>query len=313
MTRTVVILGAAGRAANETGRAFVDHGFRVKAVTRDGRSVLPGATAVAADGADASQLAKAIEGADFVLNGLNPPYTEWAEKAVPIARNVAQALRGSGATHLFIGNVYAFGSPMPRHLRESTPERPSTEKGRIRQEMEALFRQESEAFGTQTIVLRAGDFFGAGSGSWFDQALASKLHKGVFTAPGPMDLSHAWAYLPDLAQAFVAAARSADRLPRFDALHFPGHTVTLADMKAAIEQATGKSLATSTMPWWAIRAMGLVNPMMREIAAMSYQWREPHELESDRINALLGPLPNTPLTEAVARSLEMLKLTKLAA
>lgn len=312
MNRTVVVLGAAGRVANEVGQAFLRAGYRVRAVTRNGRSVLPGAESVAADAADAAQLSRALEGADFVFNGLNPLYTEWEEKVMPMARNVAQALRGKGATHLFIGNVYPFGSTMPPQLREDTPYRPSTSKGRIRQQMKALFRSEAETYGTQTIVIRAGDFFGAGEGTWLDQAITTKLGKGIFTSPGPMDLPHAWAYLPDLANAFVAAAAVADKLPRFEVLHFPGHTVTLAEMKAAIEKASGKSLKTSFMPWWAIRAMGLFNPMMREIATMSYLWRTPHQLVSDRIEALLGPLPHTPLDEAIARSLELPAVKKAA-
>lgn len=306
MTKTIAILGAGGRVANEVGKALVAAGYRVRAVTRNGRDVLPGAEAVAADALDPAQIERAIAGADFVFNGLNPVYTEW-DKVLPMARNVMAALRGKGATQLFIENVYAFGSPMPRVLSEDTPLKPTNEKGRIRQEMLAQFRQEAAQHGVQTIALRAGDFFGAGSGTWVDQALASKLDKGVFTAPGPMDLPHAWAYLPDLAQAFVAAANAADRLPAFETLHFAGHAVTLAEMKAAMERAVGKPLKTSFMPWWAIRMIGLFNPMMREIAKMSYLWREPHQLVSDRIETLLGPLPHTPLDEAVARTLTDLR------
>ena len=312
MTKTIAILGAGGRVANEVGQAFLDAGYRVRAVTRNGRPVLPGATSVAADAMDEAQLAAAVDGVEFVFNGLNPLYTEWPEKVMPMARNVMGALRGKGIRHLFIGNVYAFGSPMPPVLREDTPMRPSTVKGRIRMEMKALFRAEAEAHGTQTIILRAGDFFGSGTGSWFDQALVSKLDKGVFTAPGPMDLPHAWAYLPDLAQAFVAAANAAERLPVFEALHFPGHTATLADMKAAIERATGRELKTSFMPWWMIRLIGPFNPMMREFSIMNYLWREPHRLVSDRIEALLGPLPRTPLDQAVAQALADLSRERAA-
>lgn len=302
MTKTIVVLGAAGRVANEVGKAFLDAGYRVKAATRNSRTVLPGAEHITVDAFDVDQLSKALDSANFVFNGLNPIYTEW-DKVLPMARNVMTALRGKGVRHLFIGNVYPFGASMPDLLREDTPFHPTTEKGRIRQEMKALFRAEAEAHGTQTIIIRAGDFFGAGSGTWFDQALVSKLDKGLFTAPGPMDLPHAWAYLPDLAQAFVAAARVAGQLPRLEAFHFPGHNATLAEMKSAIERVTGRSLKTSTMPWWALRLIGPFNPMMRELATMSYLWKTPHQLVSDRIEKVLGHLPNTPLNDAVAQTL----------
>ena len=49
-------------------------------------------------------------------------------------------------------------------------------------------------------VIRAGDFFGGGPGSWFDLAIAKRAAAGALVYPGPLDRPHAWAYLPDLAQ-----------------------------------------------------------------------------------------------------------------
>ena len=43
-----------------------------------------------------------------------------------------------GATFMLPGNVYNFGTGMPARLDETTPERPSTEKGRIRRALEQL-------------------------------------------------------------------------------------------------------------------------------------------------------------------------------
>lgn len=186
-----------GRIGKAAAQAFLD-GYQVKAATRDGRAVLPGTEPVAADAMNAGQLRAAFAGADVIFNGLNPPYPEWKTVALPMARNIMDAMRGSGALHLFPGNVYAFGSPMPPVLRENTPQRPSTIKGQIRLEMETLFRKEAESHGTRTIVLRAGDFFGAGSGSWFDQALTSRIDKGQFFSPGDMNTPHAWAYFTRL-------------------------------------------------------------------------------------------------------------------
>ena len=38
-------------------------------------------------------------------------------------------------------------------------------------------------------------------------AIVKALAKGKLVYPGPLDRAHAWAYLPDLAQAFVAVTR----------------------------------------------------------------------------------------------------------
>jgi hypothetical protein len=70
--------------------------------------------------------------------------------------------------------------------------------------------------GVKSIVIRAGDFFGSGSGTWFDQAISKDLRKGVVTYPGPPDVPTAWAYLPDLARTFVAVAARRAQLGSFE-------------------------------------------------------------------------------------------------
>jgi len=48
-----------------------------------------------------------------------------------------------------------------------------------------------------------------------------------------------------------------------------------------------------------VRVLGLVNPMMRELAEMSYQFDEPFVLDSSRYESVFGAA-GTPLADAVA-------------
>ncbi|MBO6717466.1 MAG: NAD(P)H-binding protein [Rhizobiaceae bacterium] len=314
--KTIAVLGARGRLGRTVARAFLDAGYSVRAVTRDGKlpADLDGAQPVAADALDRGALIRATEGMDIVFNGLNPLYTDWADTCMPFAENVIAACKANGALHLFPGNVYNFGSPIPAELREDTPFRPTTRKGRLRTDMERLFERAARAGEVQTIVLRAGDFFGGGgTGSWFDQVMTSKIDKGVYTAGGPVNLVHEWAYLPDLAKAFVGLAENRSELGSFENLHFPGHAITDEQMKAAAEKALGRPLKTSTLPWWIIRLAGTVNAMMWEIAEMAYLRFEPHRLVSDRLAGIVGEIPHTPLDRAVANALTDLGITGAAA
>lgn len=306
MTKTIAVLGANGRLGRVVAAAFLRAGYTVRAVTRSGKlpDGLSGAVAVATDAMDEQALIHATKGADLVFNGLNPIYTDWKDKCMPMARNVMAACRASGAVHLFPGNVYNFGSPMPMELAETTPFNPTSRKGRIRVAMEELFRQEAEAHGVKTIMLRAGDFFGGtGTGSWFDLVVAAKLKKGVYTAPGPAHLVHEWAYLPDFAAAFVALAPKLDELGVFENLHFPGHAVTDLDIKAASEKALGQKLKIAGMPWWLLRAGSPFVAMWREIVEMAYLRFEPHRLVSARLENIIGPVPHTPLDQAIGEAL----------
>jgi hypothetical protein len=122
-----------------------------------------------------------------------------------------------------------------------------------------------------------------------------------------MGIAHAWAYLPDLARAFLAVAEQGGA--GFRTLHFGGHTLTGTELLAALEHAaTQLGIAPSRgfhhggLPWGVIRAVGLVHPMWRELARMSYLWRVPHALDGRRLAALPG-VQHTPLPLALRASL----------
>lgn len=308
--KTIAILGANGRLGNEALHAFHNAGYRVIAVTRNGKiRKAPGDIEYrAADALDLRQLKKAVSGADFIFNGLNPVYTEWARSVLPMARNVMKVCQETRAIHLFPGNVYNYGKTIPPICNEATPFAASTLKGKIRVEMEKLFLQVAEKYRVQTLILRAGDFYGgSGRGSWFDLALVDKLDKNQYVYPGPDNITHSWAYLPDLAHTFVALANQAQHLNSFEQFLFPGHTLTGKEFQTLIETASGKSLKPLSFPWKFIKVGGLLVPMWREIAEVAYLWERPHQLDGGRLSALLSDIPSTPAPIAVQTALADVK------
>ncbi|MGB1311943.1 MAG: NAD(P)H-binding protein [Leucothrix sp.] len=304
--KMIAILGANGRLANEAMQAFNNAAYKVIAVTRSGevRDCPAGVETRAADAMDAEQLIQATEGADFIFNGLNPLYTKWDKMALPLAKNALKAAKAHGAVHLFPGNVYNYGKSIPPHCDETTPFSADTKKGKIREQMEKLFANEGDV---KTVVLRAGDFYGgAGTGSWFDLSIVSKLSKGAFTYPGGLDVPHSWAYLPDLASAFVGVANRTESLPNFSQFMFAGHVMTGNEMKAHIEKATHRTLKTTGVPWLLLRIIGFVVPMLREVCEVAYLWDKPHRLDGTKLKDLVMPLQETPVEVAIKKSIEQL-------
>lgn len=305
---SVLILGAAGRFGQAAAQAFRRAGWQVLAQTRAAGRAPAGCQEVVLPLTDTDALIRAGAGASVVIHCVNPPYHRWDEEALPALHQGLAVARALNARFMLPGNVYGFGSTMPALLREDTPERPDTGKGRIRVAMEDAMRAAAAA-GQRCTVVRAGDFFGCGTGSWIDQAVAKDIARGRLVYPGPRNLPHAWAYLPDLAAAFVAAAQRSDA-PAFETLHFAGHTATGDTLLAAIEQAAerlglrpARGFRVGGMPWALIGVVGLVHRPWRELARMSYLWRVPHALDGTRL-AHAAPLPPaTPLVDALVQSL----------
>jgi nucleoside-diphosphate-sugar epimerase len=180
--------------------------------------------------------------------------------------------------------------------------RPTSHKGRLRVAMEQRLREATER-GMRAIVLRAGDYFGHGRGSWFDLVIAREIGRGRVTYPGPLDTMHEWTYLPDLARAFVQLAERRAGLPGYASFGFAGHAVTGTELTAAMAAATQRRLAVKRMSWWLIRTVGRLSPMGRELAEIEYLWRVPHRISGDALAAVIGPIPHTPLHDAVAAAL----------
>jgi nucleoside-diphosphate-sugar epimerase len=302
----VAILGANGRVAHAVARAFLAHGHEVIAVTRSGacRGLVGRVDYRAADAMVEADLIAATRGADIIFNGLNPLYHQWPRYALPMARNVMAAARAHGARHLFIGNVYNYGYRIPIGADEHTPFSPDTEHARIRIAMEALFAEEAERAGVQTVILRAGDFYGTvAKGAWFDQAMIARLSKGVFQWPGQTDIAHAFAYLPDLAETFARLGERMAELPVFESFNFEGHTLTGLEFHALVEQALGRPVALKRMSWLPIRLAAPVMPILRALLKMSYLWRRPHSLDDRKLQRFLGAVPRTEPLDAIRQAL----------
>ncbi|MEI6028470.1 MAG: epimerase [Betaproteobacteria bacterium] len=315
--KTVFITGANGRFGQAAVAAFAKAGWHVLAQVRRAPvgSWPAGVQPVAVSMGDTDALVRAAAGTSVVVHALNPAYARWDTEAMPLLHQglaVAQAL---DATFMLPGNVYNFGSQLPRSLREDTPQVCDHPKARIRIAMEDEMRRaaqeaQQQGRGLRCVVMRAGDFFGCGSGSWFDLSVVKDIGRGKLAYPGPLDLPHAWAYLPDLAAAFERVACAPPAAP-FETLHFAGHTVTGHQLLAGVEAAATelglrppKGFRVGGMPWSFIRTVGLVYPMWRELARMSYLWLRPHELDGRVLESRVSLPAATPLVTALRQSLQ---------
>lgn len=283
MPDTVLVLGASGRMGRNAAEAFSAAGWEVRRFDRAHDT-----------------LVEAAQGADVIFNGWNPPYSEWAETVPRLTQEVIAAARATGATVMIPGNVYVFGRGSPEVLTPETPHRASNPLGRIRIDMEATYR----AANIPVILLRAGDFLDTrASGNWFDKVITRGIRKGRLSYPGNPAIPHAWAYLPDLAAAFVALARRRGDLERFTDLAFPGFTLTGAELGAACGRALGQPVRVDPMSWLPIH---LARPFWREakhLLEMRYLWDMPHRLDGTALAKAIGEVPSTPVDTAMERVL----------
>ncbi|QNA85688.1 NAD(P)H-binding protein [Sphingomonas sp. So64.6b] len=307
MTNTVLVLGATGGVGGETARALLAHGWRVRGLARRVPATGDGIEWVQGDALDADAVMQAARDADAIVHAVNPPgYRDWEKLVLPMLDNSIAAARATGARLALPGTIYNYDPHATPVALPDSPQHAFTRKGAIRIAME---RRIAES-GVRAIILRAGDFFGPRPGNnWFSQGLV-KPGKPVRSIlhPGKRGVGHAWAYLPDVGEAFARLLNIEASLPDLARYHFAGTwDGDGTAITRAIARAAGKpDIKPSRMPWALLPLIAPFNPTMREMIEMRSFWEHPVRLDNAALIAAIGPEPHTPLDRAVAATLTAL-------
>jgi len=300
------VLGATGGIGNAVMHAFLNRGHRVVALARRPEAIAPqpGLTIVAGDVLDEKALNRACDGSDVVFHGINLPYPEWDPGMLDITSRILAVTQQKGQPLLFPGNLYGLGPDYSEPLTEQSRHEPSARKGHLRNRLEGML-QDASARGARTIILRMGDFFGGGGEStWMHHLTAKAATGGALQYPSAMDIPHAWAYLPDAADTLVLLAERRAELEAFAVFHFEGHILTGTQWADAVRAALGAAdRPVRRMPWWLMSPLRLFNPMIRELWEMRYLWDQPVRMDGSKLRDTLGPVPHTPLEQAMHTTL----------
>lgn len=303
--KVALVIGATGGVGGAIADRLLADGWHVRALNRDPataatRSGRAGLEWTKGDAMVEAEVVAAAQGCEIVVHGANPPgYRNWAGLQLPMLRSTVAAARAAGARILFPGTVYNYGPDAFPRIDERSPQTPRSRKGAIRVQMEQALREA----GVPVLIVRCGDFFGPRPGNnWLSQGIvrAGRPISSVMV-PGPMDVPHAWAYLPDVAETFVQLLDSG--LGQYEVFQMKGHEVTMAELVAGLEAAAGRKLKTVRLLWWALALAAPFNETLREMLEMRYLWDEPVLLDDTRLVRQLGAEPRTPLVEALRAAL----------
>ena len=305
---TVSIIGAHGRLGRHAAAAFHAAGWQVRSLSRRAadRSVV--GTPVNVDAHDAQALSRAVRGSQIIVHAVNPAYRHWDRDVPRLTHALITAARASGATLMLPGNVYGFGSGMPAQLSNATPMAPSNAFGRHRVALESACR-EAAGDGVRTIVVRAGSFIeGRRAGNWFEDHIIQDIARSRVRYPGPLDRVHSWAFLPDLARAFVELAHVRHPLDPFHVVPFPGWALNGRALIDELQALMGRPLTVGAMPWPLLRLMALPRNDLRGVMAMRYLWQRPHRLDGDELARQLPGFEETGVSQGLRTVLQQLNI-----
>jgi nucleoside-diphosphate-sugar epimerase len=290
---------------------LADAGLAVRTVSRHRPVTLPEQVDWrGADATDREAATDAAEGASVVYQCLNAPYTKWPELFPPLQRGVLTAAEGNDALLVTMENVYAYGATGGVPLTEDLPLAATTSKGRTRAAMTAELLAAADAGRIRIAIGRASDFFGAGvtvsslGERVFGNALIGKRADFI----GDPDLPHTYSYVPDVVAGL--ATLGTDERAVGQVWHLPGpETVSTRELMALVANEIGHPVGIRRAPKIVVRALGLFNPLMRELGEMSYEFEEPFVLDTSKFESTFAT-DTTPLATAIADTIAWYRARK---
>jgi nucleoside-diphosphate-sugar epimerase len=296
--------GAVGLATLD---ALRRRGETVRMVNRSGRAPVPdGVEIVNGDASDPAFATAAAQGAQVVYQTLNPPYHQWAELFPGLQAGVLAAAQAAGARLVSMENVYMYGRPAGRPFTETRPYEAHTKKGKLRGRMARDLLAAHQAGRVQVAIGRASDYFGPRGGAQSnlgDRVFPAALDGRTATVLGDPDQLHTYTFIPDIGEGLAVLGEHPDAPG--EVWHLPNdpETRTTRQLVETVYRLAGRPRTRLRgTPEFVLRALGLVNPTVRELIELQYEFKEPFVVDSAKIAAKLG-VHATPVEQALADTL----------
>ena len=290
-----------------TARALVDMGLEVKMINRSGKAErLPeGVEVIASNAYDTHRNIELTEGAAAVYQCAQPFYYEWPEKFPPLQKAILEAAAVNG-TKLVVGdNLYMYGAPNGKPLREDSLIQPNTRKGRVRASMAAEVIEAHEKGRLQAAIGRASDFFGPDDTALTSYAILPAVKGRTVNLAGRTDQPHTFTYLADFGRTLATLGTRDEALGQiwFAPSNPP---LTQSEFIQLIEAELGQPVKVMVGGPLMMRFLGLFNREVSEAVEMLFEWMHPYVVDTSKITRVFGIKP-TPMKTAIQETLDWCK------
>lgn len=298
-----VVFGA-GQVGYFLAESLLRVGARVRVVKRSAGGLPEGVEARLGDATDGAFCMEATRGARVVYNCMNPAYSArvWEEVLPKHLENLISSAGSADARLVVLENLYMVGTGGGGPINEDTPVDPRSRKGEIRARMaEELFDAHRRGE-VRAISGRASDFYGPrGVGTHFADRFwkPALVGKPAEFIPNP-DTPHTYHYIPDVAEGLRMLGSAPEEAlggPWMLPCNPAQPTRKLVEQFSA---ALGRPISLKGMPRIAIKLLGIVMPILREVDEMLHQWEVPFEVDDSRFRTQFGVGSTDPVAAAEA-------------
>jgi nucleoside-diphosphate-sugar epimerase len=199
-----------------------------------------------------------------------------------------------------------YGRPGGRVLTEDCAYEAHTRKGQLRGRMARELLAAHDAGRVEVAIGRASDYFGPRGGAQSnlgDRVFTAALEGKTATVLGDPEQPHTYTYVPDIGEGLAVLGEHPDAPGQVWHLPNDPDTRTTRQLVDIAYRLAGQPRSRlRRLPPVLLRTLGLVNPTMRELVEMQYQFEEPFVVDSSKITNKLG-VEATPVEMALTDTL----------
>jgi nucleoside-diphosphate-sugar epimerase len=291
------ILGAGGAVGIPLAQELKAYTNKVRLVSRNPVKVNADDELFPADLTNKLAVDKAVAGAavTYLTAGLLYNRKVWRRDWPVIMRNVIDGCIHNNSKLVFLDNVYMYAQEEIPHMTESSVNKPSSEKGKVRA---ALVQQIFDAVqnrGLKALIARSADFYGpAVKNSPLVISVSDKFkkkQKAFWMADAGK--VHSFTYIPDAAKATALLGNTENAYDQVWHLPTSAERFTgkeFINMVAAEMQVQPRFYILSK---FMLGLVGLFVPLVGELKEMAYQYDRDYFFDSSKFEKHFGFTPTS--------------------
>ncbi len=306
-TQGVHVVFGAGQVGSHLCESLLRSGAKVRVAKRSPAGIPDGAERALGDATDLAFCKEAVAGARVVYHCMNPAYSTpiWEEVLPKYLENLIAAAGSAGARLVVLENLYMIGTGDGGPINEDTPINPRSRKGEIRARLAGDLLAAHQRGDVRAVAGRASDFYGPrGVGTHFADRFwrPALTGKPAVFLPNP-DNPHTYHFIPDVAEGLKQLGSGPDKILGRPWMLPCAPAETSRALVNRFARVLGKDIALRGMPKIALKAIGLVVPIVREVGEMLHQWESPFVVDDARFRAEFDASATDP-DEGASRTVE---------
>ena len=299
------ILGSGGQIAEELTRElrrnFTDD---IRLVSRNPREVDDADQLVPADLMDAEATDAAVAGSEIVYLTVGLPADSglWEQRFPTMMANAIAACANHGSKLVFFDNTYMYPRTSAPQT-EDTAFEPVGRKAGVRARIASMLLTEMDAGTIDAVICRAPEFYGPGkTQSVTNSAVFDRIKRGKQPlVPVDAHTRRTLIWTPDASRAMARIGNTPDAYGQTWHLPVDPDRLTYREMIGLAAEATGRRIRYITVPGWAFRIGGLINPAVREVEELLPRYRQDNVFDSSKFTARFPGFPVTSYPEGISQ------------